>query len=81
MYLQQINTELDEILYDVKLEEGIYIALMVIVTLGCTFISFGYAWCINKMTDKLQNFAVKMSSKTAELSREKKRTDMLLHQV
>lgn len=60
---------------------AIYSTVMVLVVVGSAMLSTYYIISINRMTGKISNYAKSMSSKTRELSQEKKKTERLLLQM
>ncbi|CAH1779758.1 unnamed protein product, partial [Owenia fusiformis] len=58
-----------------------YSCAMIVVTCGCLILGVSYCRSLYEMNRKIQDFAIKVSTKSEELRYEKKRSDKLLHQM
>ena len=72
---------LDDVTGAQETEVTIYSIVVAVVTTASLFLTFWYSANIHKMTSKITNYAKRISSKSAELAAEKKRSETLLYQM
>ena len=76
-----ILSDLANVMQDTKMQVSIYSVVTVIVTILSIVISVWYTARIHEMTEKVRLYGKKISLKTLQLMAEKRKTDLLLHQL